>query len=219
MLKRTMFLMTLVSTFLFSNLIFAQEYTGGAAQSDESAQSDGTAQSDQPAQSDGAAYSMGFVEIDLGYGLCQGDCDDIDGSVGFSLAGFYNINQNIAVGANFTYQMLSPDVDDASYYAMSFSGEGRYYHPIMPKLRAYGLGALGYAQGELEMEVLGNTITADDSGVFVKVGGGVEYSIMPKVTAGCQLYYQYNMWSEEDEEGDTADLNFIFIGLSATYSF
>jgi len=169
----------------------------------------GAALAEEPAAT---PTSIGFAEVGLGIGGCQGDCDHVDPSVGISVGGFYNVMENIAAGVNFRYQMYG--TDSGSLSAMMFSAEGRYYFPINPAMRAYGALALGYDKMSMEVDTGFGTVEADDSALFVQLGGGVEYALSPVMFVGGTLRYQLNSWDDAD-----GDFNDWLLSVSFGYRF
>ncbi len=153
-----------------------------------------------------------FVEGSLGLGGCQGDCDNVDPSLGLAVGGFFKVMPEVAVGANFRYQMYGIDGGDMS--SMMFSGEGRYYHALNPQLKIYGAGALGFDKLSFKMDTGFGTAEGDDSAYFVQLGAGVEFALSPVMYVGGTFRYQLNFW--DDMEGDFNDW---FLAASFGYRF
>ncbi|MBU1221062.1 porin family protein [Myxococcota bacterium] len=152
--------------------------------------------------------ARGFVEGGIGFGGCSGDCEGVDSSIGINISGFYMIMPNIAVGATIRYQMYSVEFGDLS--SMALGVEGRFYLPLNPMLKLYGLGSVGYTTMTYENDY-GD---GDDSAFFVQLGGGVEYSITPLMAIGAQLKYQINSWDES--EGDFDEW---YLGATVSFKF
>ncbi|MGM0597782.1 MAG: hypothetical protein ACQES9_12170 [Myxococcota bacterium] len=167
---------------------------------------------------------LGFVELGLGYGGCSGDdCNNVDGSFGANLEGFYLIQPNIAAGLLFNYQMFSGSGID-HYYTMDFGFSARYIHKIdkcplfsIP-MQLFGQFGAGYSTLDSQMTLSGSTIKESNSGFFVEPAAGVSWEVYDSVYAGLTFKYQLNLW-DEDNEGNTPNLNNFFIGLNASYYF
>lgn len=153
-----------------------------------------------------------FLEGGLGFGGCQGDCDNVDPSLGISLGGFFKVMPNVAAGANIRYQMYGIDNGDMS--SLMFSAEGRYYYPLNPQMNVYGAAALGYDKLSMEVDTGFGTVKADDSAYFVQLGAGVEYALSPVMFVGGTLRYQLNFWDEMD-----SDFNDWLLSVSFGYRF
>ncbi|MDA3863350.1 MAG: outer membrane beta-barrel protein [Deltaproteobacteria bacterium] len=167
---------------------------------------------------------LGFVELGLGYGGCTGDdCNNIDGSFGANLEGFYLFKPNIAAGLMFNYQMFSGSGVD-SFYTMDFGLAARYIHKINKcpifsiPMRLFGQLGAGYSTSESEWTITGQSNTVSNTGFFVEPAAGVSWEVYDSINTGLTFKYQLNLW-DEDDDGNSPDFNNFFIGLNVSYYF
>jgi Outer membrane protein beta-barrel domain len=156
-----------------------------------------------------------FGEISLGVGSCiQGEqCEDIGANIGFGISGFYFVYPNIAAGLSFSYQSFNPEMVDSST-ATSFGVEGRYFFPIKPKLKGFGLAGSGLVGETTSISGQSNNHEA----IYIQFGGGVDYFFAPNMSIGGILKFQYNIWMDDDS-GNGIDANYLFLGGKFNYYF
>ena len=110
--------------------------------------------------------------ITVGGGIAYGfDMEE----VGIQANGYYTLNENMRVGADFLYWFT----DDASVDLTSWELNGNFHYMFFNdnNLILYGLGSVGYHYVEASFELFGETISDSDSEIGFGVGAGIEYDL------------------------------------------
>jgi opacity protein-like surface antigen len=186
-----------------------------------------------PIQDPGASPALmhkGFIEGSLGIGVCNGDdCSDdvssLDPGVGINISGFIFVNPNIAIGANFNYQLMDANinvdyVDSVDFSTTYFGVEARLYNDLSPGTKIFGLIGLGIISLDVEIKMDGyDTYDGSEDGKSFKIGGGIDFMMGPKMSLGGIAYYQFNSWDYENGDGDDPSLNYLYVGVKISYFF
>lgn len=111
-------------------------------------------------------------DIAVGAGIAYGfDVEEI----GIQVNGYYTLNENMRVGADFIYWLTDDDPVDLT--AWELNGNFHYLFYNENSLVLYGLGSLGYHYVETSNSFLGETISESDSEIGLGVGAGLEYNL------------------------------------------
>lgn len=112
-------------------------------------------------------------DIYLGGGLSYGEGFD---ELGLQLGGYYNYNEDIRFGGDFTYWLIDSPQESSSTY-LELNGNAHYLFYQENDITLYGIGSLGLHYASWESNFNGSTFSSSDTELGLGIGGGIEYDL------------------------------------------
>jgi opacity protein-like surface antigen len=147
------------------------------------------------------------------------DPDEVNGSWAGHVFLGYGVWENLTIEADFGYFMgFEPNEDEVSDLSINLwdiTGSAKYGFP-MGAFTPYVIGGLGWAKidtdGGLQIPDSDGVLDSSQSGLLVRIGGGVEYKLNDQFTIIGDVGYNFTF-------GDIEDWNFIDVRVGIGYTF
>jgi len=139
-------------------------------------------------------------------GMPMGDlADGVNTGFGFGASGEYFINDQLAVGAYFDYDIFGTDAEGLSAHIMGLGGFFKYVVPTTSNVSPYLKASAGFYQPKFSGD--GESMTFDMKFGF-GVGGGVMFKASENVLVGGEIMFHDALVkdAEADIDGGTAKL-------------